>query len=151
MTRLATGAIALLLVQVLACEEVPIPLDPTSVDETPRESFQGPPPPSPSPASEVPPPANPDSTYAITSSPAKPFTPTNTPRPNAAPAFVAGGEQRVECPVGYKAQTAEGGCACVSSADHVSVSPFEEAPCSTAGRAEGDECLFPCGKTAAVQ
>ena len=104
MTRLATGAIALLLVQVLACEEVPIPLDPTSVDETPRESFQGPPPPSPSPASEVPPPANPDSTYAITSSP-----------------------------------------------DHLSVSPFAEAPCSTAGRAEGDECIFPCGRTAAVR
>jgi len=64
------------------------------------------------------------------------------------PAFVAGGEQRLECPVGYHAAAADGvGCQCVSSTDGTTVPASRtEATCSTDGRAEADECIFTCPK-----
>ena len=165
-TRLVSGAIVLLLLPVFACEVVPVPADPTSVDMTPDDPSPSPPP-APPPAPDVAAAATPGDTdtgvtYASASSPANPMTPGSTPATPADPitpgstpatpavsptvaAFAAGGEERLECPVGYHAQTAEGGCACVSSSDHISVAAFTEAPCSTAGRAEGDECIFVCG------
>ena len=62
------------------------------------------------------------------------------------PAFVAGGEQRIECPVGYHAVAADGvGCACASSTDGSTVPASRtEVTCSTNGRAEADECIFTC-------
>jgi hypothetical protein len=62
------------------------------------------------------------------------------------PAFVSGGEQRIECPLGYHAAEADGvGCECASSTDG-SIVPASrtEAACSTNGRAEADECIFTC-------
>jgi hypothetical protein len=69
------------------------------------------------------------------------------PAPAASPpAFVAGGEQRIECPVGYHAQEADGvGCECASSTDgSIVAASGTEAACSTDGRAEADECIFTC-------
>ncbi len=62
------------------------------------------------------------------------------------PAFVAGGEQRIECPVGYHAAEADGvGCECASSTDASTIPASRtEAACSTNGRAEADECIFTC-------
>jgi hypothetical protein len=67
------------------------------------------------------------------------------PKPSL-PAFVAGGEQRIECPVGYHAAEADGvGCECASSTDGSAVPASRtEAACSTNGRAEADECIFTC-------
>jgi len=59
-------------------------------------------------------------------------------------AFVAGGESRFLCPSGYRAQAADGTCACVSSADQ-SRYPMADAPCGDGTpRAEGSECIFTC-------
>jgi hypothetical protein len=72
-------------------------------------------------------------------------TPTKGPGPSL-PAFVSGGEQRLECPVGYHAQEADGvGCECASSTDGTTVPASRtEATCSNDGRAEADECIFTC-------
>jgi hypothetical protein len=63
--------------------------------------------------------------------------------------FTSGGEERIECPAGFLAQSSKDtGCACVSSEDNLTIAPFQEAPCSTTARAEAGECIFTCAAPA---
>jgi hypothetical protein len=61
--------------------------------------------------------------------------------------LLAGGELRVECPLGYHAQASkELGCACTSENGTVAAATSEASGAEQCqnGRAEGDECIFTC-------